>query len=431
VDKQEIAQQHDYNLNIRRYVDNTPEPEPEDVKAHLVGGIPEAEIAAQQGTFAKFGVKPETLFVSERPGYAAFCPDFASKAGIKERLEASPDLQTKVSAHHTTLESWWQEARDDFAQLEGNNILPQVRQELLTSPREKLIPLGVFDAFQSAGVFVNWWQQIRYDLKTIINTGWHHTLIPDEYLLTAFFQQDVDWVEELESKISAAQGELSEAVESAQEVANYEPEEGETVTAAVIKKALKELIDDLKGSTGGSAVKECQSYEQAGDAIAAIEKRIKQSRDALKQLQSELELKLRLKRIGGDEAKAETRELLQQVETQIKGLNPNDKDDKKKITALEKDKAALQLRLSRIDGVLEAISGQMTDVEAKTLILKKLYDWVKEQLTRYLNAEKRVLIATVENLWDKYAVSSQELETERGKTLKTLDSFLSKLGYLA
>ena len=32
--------------------------------------------------------------------------------------------------------------------------------------------------------------------------------------------------------------------------AAYEPEEDETVTAAVIKKALKELIDDLKGSTG-------------------------------------------------------------------------------------------------------------------------------------------------------------------------------------
>ena len=438
VDKQEIVEQHDYNLNIRRYVDNTPEPEPEDVKAHLMGGIPEAEIAAQHDTFAKFGVQSETLFVSDglrpdfvhRPGYAAFCPDVASKGVIKERLEANADLQTTVNAHHSTLESWWQEARDDFAKLEGNNILPQVRQELLTSLKGKLIPLGVLDAFQSAGVFVNWWQQIRYDLKTIVNTGWHHTLIPDEYLLAAFFQEEVNRIEELESKISAAQGELSDAVESAQEVASYEPEEGETVTAAVIKKALKELIDDLKASAGNSAAKERQSYEQEFEAIAAIEKRIKQFKDTLKQQQSELELKLRLKRIGGEEAKAETSELLQQVETQIKALNPSHKDDKKKITALNKDKDALNLRLSRIDGVLAQIGGQLTDAEAKTLILKKLYDWVKEQLTRYLNAEKRVLIARVENLWDKYAVSSRELETEREKTLETLDAFLSKLGYL-
>ena len=41
VPKSEIVDTHDYNLNIRRYVDNTPDPEPEDVQAHLIGGIPE------------------------------------------------------------------------------------------------------------------------------------------------------------------------------------------------------------------------------------------------------------------------------------------------------------------------------------------------------------------------------------------------------
>jgi type I restriction enzyme M protein len=38
-------------------------------------------------------------------------------------------------------------------------------------------------------------------------------------------------------------------------VATYEPEEDEKVTAAVIKKALKELIDDLGGSFGESATR--------------------------------------------------------------------------------------------------------------------------------------------------------------------------------
>src|SRR5258708_37503013 len=39
----EIVEKHDYNLNIRRYVDNTPNPEPEDVHAHVIGGIPARE----------------------------------------------------------------------------------------------------------------------------------------------------------------------------------------------------------------------------------------------------------------------------------------------------------------------------------------------------------------------------------------------------
>src|SRR5262249_34923910 len=35
---------NDWNLNIRRYVDNSPPPEPHDVRAHLFGGVPLAEV---------------------------------------------------------------------------------------------------------------------------------------------------------------------------------------------------------------------------------------------------------------------------------------------------------------------------------------------------------------------------------------------------
>lgn len=74
VDKKEIVDNHDFNLNIRRYVDNTPDPEPEDVQAHLIGGIPEAEVQALKTDFAKFGVATKTLFQAERAGYLAFTP---------------------------------------------------------------------------------------------------------------------------------------------------------------------------------------------------------------------------------------------------------------------------------------------------------------------------------------------------------------------
>ena len=254
-----------------------------------------------------------------------------------------------LAAHHNVLEAWWAVARDDFAGLRDGKKMPDVRHELLTTLKGKLIPLNVLDEFKSAGVFVNWWQQIRYDLKTIISTGWHHSLISDDYLIAAFFQAETDEIEALEARIGEAQSELAEAVETAQEVAAYEPEEDESVTAAVIKKALKELIDDLRGSTGESA---------------------------------------------------------------------------------RKERETLQARLARTDAILAAIGGPLTDEEARGLILKKLYDLAAGELNRYLNAEKRGLIAVVENLWDKYAVSSRELERERAETLKTLDKFLKGLGYL-
>jgi type I restriction enzyme M protein len=445
VDKQEIVDVHDYNLNIRRYVDNTPEPEPEDVQAHLIGGIPEVEVQAREADFTRFGIRRETLFQPKRPCYLSFHRSIPAKAAIKTALEADAALQAALATHHDTLQAWWDVARDDFAGLREGRKMPDVRHELLAALKDKLIPLKVLDEFKSAGVFVNWWQHIRYDLKTIISTGWHHALIPDEYLIAEYFQAEAEEIEKLEAQIGEAQSELAEAVEAAQEAAAYEPEEDETVTATLIKKVLKELIDDLRDSIGGkvnsaaggresalghSARKELAHLQAQEKAVTDIEKRIKETRGNLKIKTDELELKLQLKRLGGDEFKEESRELMRQVEDSLSALDGNNKDDKKKITALNKDKAALQARLNKTDALLAAIGGPLTEDDARRLILKKLYDLAAGELNRYLNAEKRALIAGVENLWDKYAVSSRELEAQRSETLKTLDGFLKGLGYL-
>lgn len=179
VDRGEIVEKHDYNLNIRRYVDNTPDPEPEDVQAHLVGGVPEAEVQARHSDFAKFGIVADTLFAPERSGYLAFRPEIACRSAIKEKLEADAALHKTIEVHRAALEDWWNLVRDDLASLCDGRKLPDVRHELLDAIKAKLVPPGVLDEFKSAGVFVNWWQQIRYDLKTVVSSGWDQALIPD------------------------------------------------------------------------------------------------------------------------------------------------------------------------------------------------------------------------------------------------------------
>ncbi len=429
VDKSEIVEKHDYNLNIRRYVDNTPDPEPEDVQAHLIGGVPETEVNALRTEFDKFRASHGALFQPDRKGYFAFAPIITAKADITTSIDTDLAVQKTLSAHRGVLEAWWNVARGDFAQLRDGKKLPEVRHELLTTLKAKLAPLNVLDEFKCAGVFVNWWQQIRYDLKTIISIGWHHTLVPDDYLIAAFFRAEADAIATLEVKIGEIQSELADAVDKAQEVAAYEPEEDETVTAAVMKRALKELIDDLKDTAGESAAKERKALQEQDAAITAIEKRIKESKAALGTLTSELEHKLELKRFGGSTFKAESQKLLAQIEIQLTGLDASKKEDKKKIAALQKDKAALQARSEKIDSLLSGMGGQLSEEDAKKLILKKLYDLATDQLNRYLDTEKRALNDHVENLWDKYAISSHSLESGRDNALKSLNVLLTGLGY--
>lgn len=62
VTRRELAD-NDYNCNIRRYADNAPPPEPQDVRAHLYGGIPRAEVEAKVGLLAAHGFDPTRILV--------------------------------------------------------------------------------------------------------------------------------------------------------------------------------------------------------------------------------------------------------------------------------------------------------------------------------------------------------------------------------
>jgi type I restriction enzyme M protein len=430
VDRAEIVDQHDFNLNIRRYVDNTPEPEPEDVQAHLIGGIPEDEVEVHRTLFDILGVDPLTLFEPERSGYLRFREGIETKAALKPRLDEQLGLQQTVASHHDNLNVWWKVARDDFAKLRDGKNMPEVRQELMETLKDSLVPIGVLDEFKVAGVYVNWWQQIRYDLKTIVSTGWHHSLVPDDYLTAEFLATEAEEIESLSAEISGIQAELLEAVEVAQEVAGYEPDEDEKVTPAAIKSALKELIDDLKTSSGASAERELAALVEQAAAIQAIESRARSKRTTLKERTRRLDGALRLKRLGRDEATAESLRLIGEVDGRLAELDPEIKSDKRTITALNKDRSTLLERVGEADAVLTAIGGELTNEDCRRLILMKLYDIGREQLTRYLDAEIHSLLRIIENLWEKYAVGGRELEAARTETAMLLDGYLSELGYV-
>ena len=429
VDKSEILE-YDYNLNIRRYVDNTPDPEPEDVQAHLIGGIPVSEVLVLDEDFDRFGIDYEVFFEPDRDNYFAFKEDIKDKADIKAILESHDSVQMILENHFEVLERWWDVAKDDFAELSNGKKLPEVRSSLLRTLKDDLIPLNILDEFKSAGVFVNWWQQIKYDLRTIISIGWHHVLIPDEYLIEEFFEAEAKQISKLEEKLDGAEAELEQEVENAVDVTAYEPDEGENITKTTMKNALKALIEDLKDVEGGSAKKELQALKDQEKAIKDVEKRISAYKKSLKEKLNDLELKLQLKRIGGDAFKIESQELIAQIDETIPKLNPDDKSDKRKINALNKDKTTLVERIADTDKTLAEIGGQIDEDEAKRLILQKLYDFVFEHLRRYLNAEKRLVLGKVQNLWVKYSTPSSELERMRTQTLSNLETYLSKLGYL-
>lgn len=438
---------NDYNLNIRRYVDNTPDPEPEDVKAHLTGGIPVTEISTQQKQFDKFGFEATEIFKTRNEQYSDFKEAIEEKTQIKTTVEANTKLQGTYANMQQQVNDWWEMAKEDFASLApqkkaaedntggdakegivdfivaGGKNMATVRTHLLTTLKEKLIAQNVLDEFQCAGVFVNWWTNIRYDLKTISSTGWSPALIPREYFIETYFQAEQTAINENEKNIANKEAALQEAVEAVE----YEPEEGEEVTASTIKDYLKKITDENPEAEEAKTLK----------AIKDIEKEIKDLKKELADKLLDLGRKINIKCYGIEDEKEELRGMLKGKQDELGQLQCNLPTEKKELTkrktAIKKCTETItkiQERMAGLEGFLTSIGGIITDEEAKTLILQKHNNLVQQELLKYLNAEKRKLIAGIEKLWDKYAVSSQALENERTDTLNELNGFLTELKYL-
>ncbi|MFV0388561.1 MAG: type I restriction-modification system subunit M [Pyrinomonadaceae bacterium] len=432
VERDEIIE-NDYNLNIRRYVDNTPEPEPEDVKAHLIGGIPNTEIESKQTIFDKFGFMPSHIFDEQCGSYSNFKPTISDKQAIKQIIDEDESTQAVFERMNNEMAEWWKIAQADFAKLEKNNIYAEVRKELLDSVKERFASVDVLDQFQTAGVFVNWWQTIKYDLKTIINSGWNQTLIPDEYLIAKFFQTEADEIAETESNLAEAEANLNEAVESVE----YTPEEDEKVTKAVIKTHLKDEIEGLKEGTNAEDDPQVIELENQLKAIIKFEKQVSKYKADLKRRKYELERKLNFKREGIEDETEILESNINEKQTALDDLRNTSTDDKKEatkrqktMTALEGDIERYKQTLNNLTAELEAVGGIITDKECKELILLRLHDLINNQLLRYLSAEKRNLVSSFDLLWDKYAVSAEQIENEREQTMQELNQVLIKLQYL-
>jgi type I restriction enzyme M protein len=81
VTREELAA-NDFNLNIRRYADNAPPPEHQDVRAHLVGGIPRREVDDKTDVFVAHGFDPQHVFVARDADYYDFASSLSSKADL-------------------------------------------------------------------------------------------------------------------------------------------------------------------------------------------------------------------------------------------------------------------------------------------------------------------------------------------------------------
>jgi type I restriction enzyme M protein len=348
---------NDINLNIRRYADNAPPPEPQDVRAHLIGGIPKREVADKADLFAEHGFDPTHVFTERDADYYNFSDSAKSKADLQKLVADDPGVRTREDQLATALDEWWGANTKFIIELPETKALMATRATLLDSFVDALTPVGLLDRFQLAGAIASWWGEIQFDLRALAVGGFD--AVVDGWITTITTALDdrkrrgnpLDH-RLVRSLLPEYLGEIEEAAARRAEL------------DAIIKGATSEG-DGEEDDTEGEGEEEALPPAE----LAALKKELTAAKKKAKALEQEFVVKL-------TEARSE--------------LSADDSQD-------------LVLRIARLN--------------------------LADHLDAYVSEHDRLVVGSLENWWDKYAVTLRMMESDRVGAKASLSRFLQDLGY--
>ncbi len=376
------------NLNIRRWVDNSPPAEPQDVRAHLYGGVPVAEVAARAELFGAYGVDASTLF-APRVDDADYY-DFLAEGPEVTVGRIGEQAATKEATLRAAYAKWWTTGSTLFVKLAEDRKLMELRARMLAGFIESVGGVGVLGEYRTAGIIADWWMHVRYDMKALAAGGFGRVL--------------EGWVDSTEAIVMPAAGSVSGAG-SAGRV---------TVTAADRRRAMdqpvvRHLIPDFLKQYAIAETEVANAdvaYKEAADALAAAKPSSEDGEDD-----------------GDAEETAEpvSPEELARLEAELALC-------RKAKAAATKKRKALDERFLK-DLMAEADLVLADEQRTQEVILAVLDEDLTGRLDAAVAMGRRELVAAFRRWREKYGVPLSELEAAGGAAQVELKGWLEELGY--
>jgi type I restriction enzyme M protein len=460
VERDELRE-NKYNLNIRRYVDNTPPPEPQDVRAHLEGGVPRAEIedrtaAGRPGEKAAllsaYGIGLTDLF-AEREGDDAYV-DFLPEERRPDADRLAGMAETRERDLWQAFDKWWStetERIDTLAPAEGDDrtdaerlaALARLRADLIGTFREDLLGVGLLDRFALAGTVAGWWQDAKNELKALAGNGFRGVVGGWVETVETLLEPDPDPWSGGARKRSAAErrqayghkvvarlvpGFLTELAAAEDRKAKLEArvkaaEEAEAARAAAAA-GVTEGEGDADDSEGGALD---PTVVEALLSTADL-KKLKRERTAASKAVKELEEAFYP--LGG----MGSRPAVRQAASRKPELESHPESEAEPVgqtqLAMLEPPAGAAVTASAPNPQLWRARDELTDVRAREIVLGILRDDLSSKLEGHVLRRRRELIEAYVGWERKYLVSLRDIEQRRAQAEEKLNEFLRELGYV-
>ena len=136
--------------------------------AHLVGGVPRAEVMSKSLLFSAHGFDAGVVFQDRDDRYLDFRDAFSTASDLKEVVTENAGVVAREKALNDAFHGWWSEHSQGLVMLPQNKEMMALRAAYLESFNAALIPVGLLNRFQVAGIIATWWGEVKFDLKALM-----------------------------------------------------------------------------------------------------------------------------------------------------------------------------------------------------------------------------------------------------------------------
>ncbi|MET3731307.1 type I restriction-modification system subunit M [Moheibacter stercoris] len=308
----EIADaKNDYNLNIPRYIDTQEAEDIQNIEAHLLGGIPEADINVLDAYWQVFPGLKNDLFAPLRPGFVELK---VQPNELKQTIFTHPEFVAYNQTVQTAYEQWLNQQKAQWENLSEGAHPKEVIAESTAALFATMTDTRLIDTYDLYQHLMQYWNEtMQDDVYTVAMDGWKAgaeyerlvikgktdkngktkadkeiaglagiagRMISPDLLIATYFEAEQQAIAEQENVVETAQARLTEMEEE------QSSEEGlfadlEKVNATEVGK----LIKDKTRTWSGAEMSILKEYIAQADAI-------KKANAEIKKLNTELEAKV-------------------------------------------------------------------------------------------------------------------------------------------
>lgn len=413
-------EENDFNLNIRRYVDNSPPPEPHDVRAHLLGGVPIAEVDEQKSLFSGHEFDANAIFRSRDERYFDFLPAFTERKDIAEAISSNAGVMRRAERYRDAVRDWWQLEQKALVELPATRRLMETRHALVDSFVARLSTLDTLDRFKLAGVIATWWTDSLPDLKTLMEHGFGG-------VIDGWIDAIADAVEDDDNAGPTLDPFAHKLVRRT--MSDYLGDIARAKADIVRVKGEKETFEQ-SNMPEDLEEKEAAKWNYARELSSRAHELKGENKEALKQL-GKLERAAAKKKATDEEKRAavDARANLDSVFDELahieRALRPYE-EIKERLAAA---RARYRALTNEFVNELKSRCAVMADDEKLALVLELFAYDVENSLDGAYLENRQELVGFIEGLWDKYRVTLTEFRNDRSDVEKLLTKCLQALTY--